>query len=65
MALIIKLVVGQLELVKTDNLPHPGVSRSQRVGVDVNPWGHWGVSIASHHPLGAVIHIPERGRGNG
>lgn len=65
MALIIKLVVGQLELVKTDHLPHPGVSRSQRVRMDVNPWGHWGVCIASHHPLGAVIHIPERGRVDG
>lgn len=65
MALIIKLVVGQLELIKTDHLPHPGVSRSQGVRVDVNPWGHWGVSIASHHPLGAVIHIPERERVGG
>lgn len=65
MALIIKLVVGQLELVKTDHLPHPGVSRSQGVRVDVNSRGHWGVSIASHHPLGAVIHIPERGRVGG
>lgn len=65
MALIIQLVVGQLELVKTDHLPHPGVSGSQRVRVDVNPRGDGGVSIASHHPLGAVIHVPERGRGDG
>lgn len=62
MSLIVQFIVGQLEFVEANNLSHPGVSRSQGIRVYVNPWGHRGVSIASHHPLGAVIHISETQR---
>lgn len=65
MSLIIQFIVGELEFVKTDHLSHPGVSRSQRIGVYINSWGHRGISIASHHPLGAMIHIPEIKRKTG
>lgn len=59
MSLIVQLIVGQLELVKTNHLSHPGVSRSQGVWVYINPRRHRGVGIASHHPLGAMVHVSE------
>ena len=31
----------------------------------INSWGHGGISVASHHPLGAVIHISETERERG
>lgn len=58
MSLVVQLVVGQFQLVETDDLPHPGVSRGQRVRVDVGPRGHRGVGVPGHHPLGAVVHVP-------
>lgn len=62
MALIIKLIVGQFEFIKTDNLPHPGVSRCQWVRVNIDPRRHRSVGISGYHPLGAVIHIPGRSK---
>lgn len=59
MSLIVQLIVGELQLVETDHLSHPGVSRSQGVWVYINPWRHRGVSIASYHPLGAMVHVSE------
>lgn len=65
MALVIQLIVGQFEFIKTDNLPHPGVSRGQWIRMNVNPWGHRGIGIARYHPLGAVIHVPDRYKNGG
>lgn len=62
MSLIIQFIVGQFEFVETDHLSHPSVSRSQRIRVYINSWGDRGISIASHHPLGAMIHISDRER---
>jgi len=59
-SLVVQLIVGEFEFVEADHLPHPGVSRGQRVWVDVDPWRHGGVCISCHHPLGAVVHIPAR-----
>lgn len=59
-SLVVQLVVGELQLVETDHLPHPGVSRGQRVRVDVSPRGNGGVGVPCHHPLGAVVHVPGR-----
>lgn len=59
MSLIVQLIVGQLKLVETNHLSHPGVSRSQGIWVYINPWRHRRVSIASYHPLGAMVHISE------
>lgn len=60
MSLVVQLVVGEFELVEADHLPHPGVSRGQRVRVDVGPRGDGGVCVSRHHPLGAVVHVPGR-----
>lgn len=58
MALVIQLIVGELELVKADHLSHPGVPRGEWVRVDIDPGWHGRVGIPRHHPLGAVVHIP-------
>lgn len=57
-SLVVQFIVGELELVETDDLPHPGVARGQRVWVDVGPRGHRGVGVPGHHPLGAVVDVP-------
>lgn len=31
----------------------------------INSWGHGGISVASHHPLGAMIHVSEIERERG
>lgn len=65
MSLVVQFVVGELQLVETDHLPHPGVARRQRVRVDVGARRHGGVGVSSHHPLGAVVHVPVRPGGEG
>lgn len=60
MALVIQFIVGELELVKADHLSHPSLSRGRRVWMNVHPGWHRGVSVSSHHPLRAVVNIPER-----
>lgn len=58
MALIIQFVVGKLQLVEADHLPHPSLPRGRRVGMNVHPGWHRGVSIACHHPFRAVVNVP-------
>lgn len=55
MSIVVQLVVGQLELVKGDNLLHPLGSGGRRVRVDVHPGRRHGVSLASDHPRRAAI----------
>lgn len=50
-ALVVQLVVGQLELVEADHLAHPRLPRGRRVRVDVDSGRHRGVGVARHHPL--------------
>lgn len=57
MALVVQLVVGQLEFVKANDLSHPRLTRSRRVRVDVHTWGYGWIRISCHHPLGTVVHI--------
>lgn len=64
-SLVVQFVVGELQLVETDHLPHPGVARRQRVRVDVGPRRHGGVGVPGYHPLGAVVHVPVRSGGEG
>lgn len=64
MALIIQFVVGKLQLVEADHLPHPSLPRGRRVGMNIHPWWHRRVSITCHHPFRAVINIPTRQRSN-
>lgn len=58
MALVVKLVVGQFKLVKTNDLSHPCLPRSGRIRVDVDAWRHGRVSVSCHHPFGTVVDIP-------
>lgn len=64
MALIIQFVVGQLQLVEADHLPHPSLPRGRRVRMNIHPGRHRGISIPCHHPLRAVVNIPARQRPN-
>lgn len=59
-SLVVQFVVGELQLVETDHLPHPGVARRQRVRVDVGTGRNGRVGVPGHHPLGAVVHVPVR-----
>ena len=54
MAVVVQLVVGELELVKGDHLLHPLGAFSGTVGVDVDPGGRVGVGLSSHHPAAGV-----------
>lgn len=61
--LVVHLVVGELHAVEADDLPHPGLPRAGRVGVDVEARGDAGVvRVPRHHPLRAVIDVPGPGR---
>ena len=46
----VQVVVGQLQLLEGDELPHPMGSGSGRVRVDVQPPGHRGLRLARHRP---------------
>lgn len=50
MPIIIKLVVGKLQLVKGDELPHPVSPGGGGVRVHVDPGRGHRVSLTSHHP---------------
>ena len=54
MAVLIQLIVGELELVEGDHLLHPLGPLGRGVWVDVDPRGRVGVSLACHHPAGGV-----------
>ena len=48
--MLVRDVVGQLELVEGDNLLHPLLTRGRAVRVDVHPLGHLRVRLPSHNP---------------
>ena len=53
-AVVVQLVVGQLELVKGDDLFGPLGAFGRRVRMNVDPRRRVGVRFARHHPAGAV-----------
>ena len=48
--MLVRYVVGELELVEGDDLLHPGLPGSRRIRVDVHPLWHFRIGLASHHP---------------
>lgn len=59
MSLIVRLVIGELDAVKADDLTHPRLSCARRVRVHVESRrAARVVRVPSHHPLRAVVHIP-------
>lgn len=55
MAVVVHLVVGELELVEGDDLLHPLGPGGRAVGMDVYPrWGHW-IGFARDHPAGTEV----------
>lgn len=59
MSLIVRLVIGELDAVKADDLTHPRLSCARRVRVHVESRRDARVvRVPSHHPLRAVVHIP-------
>lgn len=58
-ALVVHLVVGEFDAVEADHLPHPRLSGTRRVRVHVEARRDTRVvSVSSHHPLRAVVHVP-------
>lgn len=57
-AVLVRDVVGELELVKGDGLGHPLLAGGRAVGVDVHAFGHLRVGLAGHHPAGVVELVP-------
>ena len=49
-AVLVRDVVGELELVEGDDLLHPLLAGGRAVRVDVHTLGHLRVSLACHHP---------------
>ena len=50
-AVLVRQVVGELQLVEGDDLLHPLLAGGRAVGVNVHPLGHLRVRLARHHPL--------------
>ena len=48
--MLVRQVVGQLQLVEGDHLLHPLLSSCGAVRVDVHPLRHLGVRLPSHDP---------------
>lgn len=46
----VQVVVGQLQLLEGDELPHPVRAGGRRVRVDVEPAGHGGLCLPGHRP---------------
>ena len=49
-SVLVRDVVGELELVERDELLHPLLARTRRIRMNVHPFGHFRVGFASHHP---------------
>ena len=58
MAILIQLIVGELQLVKGDDLLHPLSTLGRGVRVDMDPWRTVGVCLARHHPAARVEGVP-------
>lgn len=46
----VQVVVGQLQLLEGDELPHPVRARGGRVRVNVESSGHGGLCLPGHRP---------------
>lgn len=46
----VQVVVGQLQLLEGDQLPHPVRPRGRGVRMDVEPPGHSGLCLPGHRP---------------
>lgn len=57
-AILVRDVVGQFELVETDHLLHPLLTRARGVRMDVTSPGHLRVGFAGHCPLAVVELVP-------
>lgn len=64
MAIVIHQIVGEFELVKGNNLPHPLASLGWRIRVEVNPSRCSRIRLACYQPGRAMEGIPI-GRGKG
>ncbi len=53
---LVRDVVGQLQLVERHHLLHPLLARGRAVRVDVHPLGHLRVRLAGHDPTAAKEH---------
>ncbi len=49
-SVLVRDVVGELELVEGDDLLHPLLAGGRAVRVDVHALGHLRVRLACHHP---------------
>lgn len=60
MAFVIQIIVGEFYTIEANHLSHPVLSRTRRVRVDIQMRGDtWMICVSSHHPLRAVVYIPE------
>lgn len=50
MAILVELIVGQLQLVEGHYLLHPVGAGGRRIGMHMNTWRRYGVRLARHHP---------------
>lgn len=50
MSIVVKLIVGELQLVEGDELAHPVAARSRGVRVDVDAWRGYRVRFARYNP---------------
>lgn len=54
MAVLVQLVVRQLQLVERDDLLHPCGAGRRRIGMQVDARRRDRIGLAGHHPAGAV-----------
>ena len=54
MSVIIHLMVGQLQLVETNNLLHPVCASGRRIWVNMDPGRRGRVCLPGHDPVGGV-----------
>lgn len=55
MAILVELIVGQLQLVEGHYLLHPVGTGGRRIGMHMNTWRRYGIRFACHHPAGTAI----------
>jgi len=53
-SIVVHQIVGQLQLVKSDDVLHPLAASLRRVRMDVNATRQMRVSLSGDHPTGAV-----------
>lgn len=50
-AVVVQLMIGQLQLVEADHLLHPMRSRGRRIRVNVHPGRRKRICLAGDHPI--------------